>query len=230
MSSFFLHNTSIDVVDYNDFKFGILDLIGINRHPDHLFFKHESIYSLPILLTGLYNAKIGNEEQEIYRFLEQLSPCETLIETEQDANNHCKSNINGFLGINFQNSAIGINKQVLNNATYKNWCFQFLTDNNFFLVKTPVLPENKKAHLSDHHGKKELNALCERIRNNPFVLEMQSTGWGGKEFIRKIHANGLIEIVLYKTEKQYALNVQTTGTDLLETTAIAEILQNKYDN
>jgi len=231
MSSFFLNNNAINnVANYNEFKAGLLELIAINKQPSHTFYKHDLVYSLQILVDGLYTANIGQDEQEIYRFLEQLSPCQSLIETEADANTYCTSKINGFLGINFNTIPISANKLVKNIDGYKNWCFTFLTNNHFFLTKSDISPINKKVHLSDHHGKKELNKLCDRIKNSPYVEEMQSTNWGGKGFIRKVEATGLIEMVLYKTEKQYALKVQTTGKDLLETQAIAEILRDKYDN
>lgn len=231
MSRFFLHNNAINnVANYDNFKAGLLELIAIRKQPNHTFYKHDSVYSLQILIDGLYTANIGKDEQEIYRFLEQLSPCETQIETEAEANAHCSSTINGFLGINFNAIPVSANKLVKNNDGYKNWCFTFQSNNDFFLTKTPIAPANKKVHLADHHGKKELNELCDRIKNSPYVLEMQSTDWGGKRFIRKVEATGLIQLVLHKTEKQYALNVQTTGNDLLETQAIAEILRAKYDN
>jgi len=231
MSSFFLNNNAINnVANYNEFKAGLLELIAINKQPSHTFYKNDLVYSLQILVDGLYTANIGQDEQEIYRFLEQLSPCQSLIETEADANTYCISKINGFLGINFNTIPISANKLVKNNDDYKNWCFTFLTNNHFFLTKSAISPVNKKVHLSDHHGKKELDELCDRIKNSPYVEEMQSTNWGGKRFIRKVEATGLIEMVLHKTEKQYALNVQTTGKDLIETQAIAEILRDKYDN
>jgi hypothetical protein len=57
---------------------------------------------------------------------------------------------------------------------------------------------------------------------------MRSTNWGGNAFIRKVHKEGIIEIVLFKTERQYALLVKTTGRNLRETKAIAEILDGHY--
>lgn len=230
MSSFFMNNSSINVPNYNEFKNGMLELIAIKKQPSHFFLKHESIYSLPILINGLYTANSGSDEQEIYRFLEQLIPCEHFIETEQEANTHCNSTVNGFLGINFNTTVIGPEKQVSNNETYKNWCFAFLSDHNYFLVKSTIQPSNKKIHLADHHGKKELKDFCDRIKKSPYVLEMHSSDWGGRKFIRKVESNGIIELVLHKTEKQYALTIQTTGKDLLETKAIAELLRDKYDN
>ncbi|PGH38864.1 MAG: hypothetical protein CRN43_12495 [Candidatus Nephrothrix sp. EaCA] len=231
MSCFFLNNQAINnAANYDEFKEGLLELIAINKQPSHSFYRHDSIYSLPILINGLYVAKAGKDETEIYRFLEQLTPCERLIETEPEANTYCKSTVNGFLGIKFNAAPIRADKQLTNNEDYKKWCFSFLTVHDFFLTKSAIAPEDKKVHLSDHHGKKELNELCDRIKNCPYVEKMQSTNWGGKKFIRKAEANGLIEIVLYKTDKQYALNVQTTGRDLPETQAIAQILRDKYDN
>ena len=231
MSKFFLNNIAINnVANYKEFKDGLLELIDIKKNPNDIFHKHDSIYSLPIIVNGLYTAGMGKDEQEIYRFLEQVTPCESIIATNLEADAFCSSTLNGFLGINFNAIPISANKQVTNNADYKKWCFAFLANNEFFLSKTTIPPLNKKIHLSDHHGKKELTDLCTRIKNSPYVEEMQSTNWGGKRFIRKVAANGIIEIVLYKSDKQYALNVQTTGKDFLETQAISEILSAKYDN
>lgn len=103
--------------------------------------------------------------------------------------------------------------------------------NDLSLLETEILPEDKKIHLADHHGKKELKALCNQLKNNAHVIEMRSMEWcQGKcdKFIKKIHSNGVIELVLHKIDKKYGLWVQTTGTNLRETTKIAEILTSKY--
>ncbi|MDR1023128.1 MAG: hypothetical protein LBL94_07665, partial [Prevotellaceae bacterium] len=94
------------------------------------------------------------------------------------------------------------------------------------LVETSLKPEDKAIHLAEHHGKAELQELCERLKHNPYVEEMSSTDWGGNRFIRKIHRNS-IEIVLYKTQRKYALLVKTTGRNLRETQKIAKILEEK---
>ena len=96
------------------------------------------------------------------------------------------------------------------------------------LVETDTIPNNKKIHLADHHGKPDLQALCNRLKLNPFVIEMRSTNWGGNNFIREIYSNGVIEIVLVNSQRKYALWVQTTGTNLRETKAIAEHLKERY--
>ena len=57
---------------------------------------------------------------------------------------------------------------------------------------------------------------------------MRSTNWGGKNFIRKKHKNGVIEIVLIDSEKEYALWVQTTGRNYRETEVIAKKIEERY--
>lgn len=96
------------------------------------------------------------------------------------------------------------------------------------LVVTEIIPNNKKIHLADHHGKAELTTLCNLLKNSEYVVDMRSTDWGGKNFIRKTYPDGVIEIVMVKTARQYALWVQTTGRNLRETNKIAEILKDKY--
>lgn len=96
------------------------------------------------------------------------------------------------------------------------------------LKETKLKPNEKKVHLSDHHGKAELKALADRLKLNTYVLEMRSTNWGGNNFIRETYANGVVEIVLVNSQRKYALWVQTTGTNLRETKAIAKILKDQY--
>jgi len=99
---------------------------------------------------------------------------------------------------------------------------------NVELVETDIAPDDKKIHLADHHGKDKLKELANQLKNSPYVVEMRSTNWKGKKFIRKIRKDGTIDIVLYKTDKGYALWVQTTGRNLRETKAIAQILDDRY--
>jgi len=91
-----------------------------------------------------------------------------------------------------------------------------------------LLPDEKIIHLSDHHGKKELNDFSKRLVNCPFVISIKSTNWGGKRFIRKVFDNGMIEIVLTNTQREYALLVETTGKNYRETRFIADIIENEY--
>ncbi len=96
------------------------------------------------------------------------------------------------------------------------------------LVESQLKPNDKKIHLADHHGKQDLKVFCQQLKNSPYVIEMRSTNWGGRNFIRKTQKDGVIEIVLIETQRQYALWVQTTGRNYRETKAIAEILEENY--
>ncbi len=96
------------------------------------------------------------------------------------------------------------------------------------LVETTINPDEKNIHLTDHHGKKELKALWAKLKKCPYVVEAMSTNWGGKKFIRKAFANGEIEIVDINSDEGYALWVKTTGRNLRETNAIAEIIKGHY--
>ena len=100
------------------------------------------------------------------------------------------------------------------------------------LIETQINPDEKKIHLADHHGKDELQNLCNQLKYNSYVEEMRSMEWcRGRcnDFIKKCHKDGVVEIVLYKTDKKYALLVKTTGRNLRETKTIAEILKNDFD-
>lgn len=96
------------------------------------------------------------------------------------------------------------------------------------LDETTIAPDDKKYHISSHHGEKELKDFWGKLKRSPYVVEMRSTNWGGKRFIRNIGKTGVLEIVLVDTEKQYAMWIQTTGKNLRETKAIAEILQAEF--
>lgn len=99
------------------------------------------------------------------------------------------------------------------------------------LEKTKLSPADKNIHLADHHGKQELQQLCDQLKLSPYVIEMRSMEWcqgGCNKFIKKFYKNGVIEIVLYKTDRKYGLWVQSTGRNLRETKDVSEILKERY--
>ncbi|MCP4350189.1 MAG: hypothetical protein GY795_32330 [Desulfobacterales bacterium] len=49
-----------------------------------------------------------------------------------------------------------------------------------------------------------------------------------KQFIRKVHTTGNIEIVLTGTDKGFGMVIKTTGRNLRETELIAQIIEDKY--
>ena len=82
--------------------------------------------------------------------------------------------------------------------------------------------------MADHHGKKELQDLWDKLKRSPYIIEARSTNFGGNRFIKKVEKNGVLVIVLVDSERKYALWVQSTGTNLRETKAIAAILDERY--
>lgn len=97
------------------------------------------------------------------------------------------------------------------------------------LQETDISPNNKSITLfGDHHGKEYLQALADKLINSPFVIEIRSIKFGGNSFIRKIHTNGVLEVVVMKRDERFALWVQTTGRNFRETKAIAEKLREQY--
>lgn len=96
------------------------------------------------------------------------------------------------------------------------------------LIETPLSPDHKDIHLADHHGKKDLKSLCDKLKHSEYVTAMRSTNWGGDTFIRKVHKDGVVEITLINSQRKYALWVQTTGRNYRETEAIAHKLRERY--
>jgi hypothetical protein len=230
MSMLFLLNEAINTNDINLFKEGMFGLIYIQKKPSHSFLKHESIYSLPILYEHIFTHMHGQEEQEIYRFIEQMAPYQgAYIDNEVKATAYCQSEFNGFLGILFTGINIVITKQINNNPKYRQWCFNYSPDKKSLLETTDILPDNKDKHFANHHGKRELTEFWKTIKHCPYIISARSTHFGGNEFIREINEDGTIEIVLQNTARKYAIHIQTTGNDQLETTAIAVILKNEYE-
>ncbi|WP_118953419.1 hypothetical protein [Taibaiella helva] len=230
MGQLFLLNEAIVAKDEQNFKEGMLRLMGINKYENHRFLKHNSIYEISVFDEFIYTKFNGQLEQEILRYIEQLtSYSEDYVDNESKANDYCHSTFNGFLGFDFSNSKININKQVDCELKYRDWCFRYSPDKEYLLTETLIHPNEKENHFADHHGKKELSEFWDIIKFCPFIRKGRSDRFGGKNFIRKIHDDGKIEVVLYKTSKQYAIMLETTGTNFQETQAIANIVERDYN-
>lgn len=126
MSKLFLLDQAVNLNDFDDFKDGMNNLITIDKKDEDAFYKHDSIYNIPILTT-LYST-FGQDEQEISRFIEQLTLCEDYIDTEIKADIYCNTNCNAFLGIDFSKTSISNPKQIIDNKTYFNWNFGYLSN------------------------------------------------------------------------------------------------------
>jgi hypothetical protein len=97
------------------------------------------------------------------------------------------------------------------------------------LEVSEITPADKPVVLAgDHHGQKELAALGNKLKQNVYVLGMRSTNFGGSNFIRKVYADGKIEIASQRSDERFALLVETTGRDMRETKEIARLLEERY--
>lgn len=96
------------------------------------------------------------------------------------------------------------------------------------LLESDIAPDKKKIHLADHHGRRELAELWDKLKNSPFVTEGRSTEWGGDTFYKKPQKDGKVDIVHLRSNRRYALQIQTTGRNLRETIAIAKKLEERY--
>jgi hypothetical protein len=77
-----------------------------------------------------------------------------------------------------------------------------------------IRPEEKNLAIRDDHGKNILTSFANKILKSPYVIEILNSlpfNPYQKEFIRKIKANGIIEIVLIETDEGLGLVLKTTG-------------------
>ncbi|NVO11022.1 MAG: hypothetical protein HXX16_13760 [Bacteroidales bacterium] len=128
------------------------------------------------------------------------------------------------------------NSDDVNHVFSKN-CFSVAPINNFVeeistltLIETTINPNDKKIHLTTHHGQKELNELWSKLKNSPYVIEGMSIEWGGNSFFKNPTNDGKVDIVHLKSDKRYVLQIQTTGRTLRETKVIAEMLKKEYSH
>lgn len=99
------------------------------------------------------------------------------------------------------------------------------------LISTSRSPMEKKLKLRDDHGKDVLTAFAKKLFRNKYVEEVVNSlcfNSFDRQFIRRINEDGIVECVLYWYDEGYGLAVKTTGRNMKETQAIAEILDKEY--
>ncbi|QIU96533.1 hypothetical protein [Bacteroides faecium] len=99
------------------------------------------------------------------------------------------------------------------------------------LVECKILASDKKIHLRADHGSDTLVHFSKKICQSLYVKEVINSlpyNSHAVDFIHKVTATGLIEIVLTNTDKGLGIVIQTTGRTLKETEKIACLLQEKY--
>lgn len=91
---------------------------------------------------------------------------------------------------------------------------------------TPLRPEEKEKHLSQHHGKAELEPLTDKLLQSPFVVAVRSTGYRPHtRTAYEVDEQGNITCSLMKTDARYSLYVETTAMTKGQGQRVAEILQ-----
>lgn len=99
------------------------------------------------------------------------------------------------------------------------------------LVKSTLSVQDKTVNLRDDHGKDILAEHAKRLLKNDYVdgilnsLPFKPTS---TTYIDKINPGGIIDIVLFWTDRGLSMRIKTTGRNIQETQAIADILKRKY--
>lgn len=93
-----------------------------------------------------------------------------------------------------------------------------------------VAPEAKNICLREDHGKQTLQAFSQRIKKEPYIVEvLNSLPFDPKAKKKtKIKENGLIEIRLLDTDNKIGIVVRTTAHNELEAIYIATDIERKY--
>ena len=115
----------------------------------------------------------------------------------------------------------------LSSPSFLNW---FEQNTPLVLTESRINPNDKTIHITDDHGKDVLLALSARIKNNKYVEEIYSAPYKPhyNKFIYEINPSGVITIVLTQTPQHVSLTLKTTGRNLRETKAIADIIERQY--
>lgn len=91
--------------------------------------------------------------------------------------------------------------------------------------------EKRAIHLRKDHGKDMLQEFAEKILKEDFIIEVvNSLPFAPKasDFIEKVTEDGIIHIRLTNTDRGLGLAVRTVGTNIIQTTYFAKLLQEKY--
>ena len=115
----------------------------------------------------------------------------------------------------------------LSSSAFLNW---FEQNTPLILTESKINPNDKTIHITDDHGKDVLLALSARIKNNKYVEEIYSAPYKPyhNKFIYEINPSGEVTIVLTQTPQHLSLTLKTTGRNLRETKAIADIIERQY--
>lgn len=100
------------------------------------------------------------------------------------------------------------------------------------LVETALPPRVKHIHLRDDHGIDVLMPFANRLANSRHVSAIINSlpfNPQATQLIRRVNADGTIEIVLHWDDRGLGMVIQTTGRNMRETRHIAELIEADYD-
>lgn len=92
-------------------------------------------------------------------------------------------------------------------------------------------PEGKVNRFPHHHGSEESQEFAKQVANSKYVSKVLNSidhKSGNKNFIHKIHDDGLIEIRMTWTERGLGIVVATTGKNKSQIAWIAKHLEKNY--
>lgn len=99
------------------------------------------------------------------------------------------------------------------------------------LEESNIAVEEKQIRLRDDHGKDVLTDFAKKIVRSKYVTAVINSlpfNPQSKQFVRAVHGDGKIEIVLIWTDPGYGMVIQTTGRNLAEARKIADILTDEH--
>ncbi|GHU78598.1 hypothetical protein FACS1894145_0950 [Bacteroidia bacterium] len=117
MNNFFLLNEAIDLSDYNQFKTGMLELNTIETSDDDCLLKHESVWTLKIIMNNLFSHN-GQEEQVVIKFIEQIRKSDAYFSSCDKFDQSYPDKLNAFIGIDFSITGIDMEKQITENTSF----------------------------------------------------------------------------------------------------------------
>ena len=107
----------------------------------------------------------------------------------------------------------------------------WLQARNVKLIETTFLPDKKPSNVEGDHGQRELKEHAKMLNRNPYVegvLTSLPFRPHYREYILRVHDDGMLDIVLWWEDAGYSMRVKTTGRNVAETCEIAKILREKY--
>lgn len=183
MSNFFLLNESIELAKYDEFVFGISELVSIDRGKEDIFLKHNSIYDLKVI-DQLYSKIGGFTEQAISKYIEQLNLSEVYMPTENIFDNQFPFDSNAFLGIDFSKTTISSSRHIINDSTYKrfsdanlwNVTFRNLWSKRDKLFPNLILCGEVEEQISKIGNSGYFNQIVQRLRDFNIAINQWTSG------------------------------------------------------